>query len=406
MALFASLLAILLALVAALADAVPGPGARAHSCVFGYNNDFYVLGGVGTLANGTIFMKTPYPFTGAEESLNWTSLPDPPWQTIPWVNSQPTFSCSNNRDGKVFLFGNAVGFAYYDPASNAWSTTQPTFKPSVSMSNLMNQSGVASAVWPDGYTISIFVSGPQMYLELDSQNMTMDGVSVPGFKEDYGSFCMDVVKTTPPLPVVCGGSTSMGYSDTCWQLGLGNLSTPFAALPEAQDACSLIAFETHFVVWPGFLSTYYSAGFPPKPINPDMYIFDMNNRSNGWGTIPNVQGSAYLPIYDYIGATVMPNTSTAVLFGGQDIFSTSYSSVIYQFNLSTNLWVTPFPSPNLGPPPGTSESGPPQKKSHVGAISASKSSGPRAPQTIDPKVYRSPQVPYGEWYAQQQSEQA
>jgi len=88
--------------------------------------------------------KVYYPFSNGDN--NWSSLPDPPWQTMPGVDSYPAFSCAVNRDGKVFLFGTAIGFAIYDITSATWSTTLPTFKPSVSMANLLNQKGLAAAV--------------------------------------------------------------------------------------------------------------------------------------------------------------------------------------------------------------------------------------------------------------------
>lgn len=126
-----------------------------------------------------------------------------------WVNSHPKFPCSINRDGKVFLFGNTIGFATYDATTAFWSARQPIFTPPVSMASLLNQEGMAAEVWPDGYTICIFATGTPMYMQLNSQSMTMDGIPVPIFPPSLHGFCMGVVQGIPPnlpTPVVCGGS--------------------------------------------------------------------------------------------------------------------------------------------------------------------------------------------------------
>jgi len=90
------------------------------------------------------------------------------------------------------------------------------------MANLLSQQGISAAVGPDGYTISILATSPPTYMELNSRTMTMNGTAVKGFIPDLLGFCMDVVPTTPPTPVVCGGSFENGnsFSSLCWQLGL------------------------------------------------------------------------------------------------------------------------------------------------------------------------------------------
>ncbi|GJJ69148.1 protein angel [Entomortierella parvispora] len=127
---------------------------------------------------------------------------------MPSVDSYPGFSCAVNRDGKVVLFGNAVGFAVYDITSATWSATPPTLKPSVSMANLLNQKGMAAAVWPDGYTNSIFATGISTFMEFNSQNMTMDGAPVLEYPPYLHGFCMAAVQTTPQTPVTFMGDTS------------------------------------------------------------------------------------------------------------------------------------------------------------------------------------------------------
>lgn len=162
------------------------------------------------------------------------SLPDPPqWQTMTAVDSTPQFHCAVNRDGKVFLFGNAVGYAVYDTSSGVWSTATPEFLSSLSMSNLLNQQDIGAAVHPDGYTTSVLATSPPTYMEFNSRISTFDGAAVPGFTENLHSFCMDIVQTSPPTPVICGGSTSATYSGACWQFGAS--PAPFTSLPSSQD---------------------------------------------------------------------------------------------------------------------------------------------------------------------------
>lgn len=44
-----------------------------------------------------------------------------------------------------------------------------------------------------------------------------------------------------------------------------------------------------------------------------------------------------------------------MIYGGRDIASRNYSSVLCKFNLQTKLWVAPFPSPQLGSPPSAAD---------------------------------------------------
>lgn len=98
------------------------------------------------------------------------------------VDSTPQFIVLSILMEWSSSFGNAVGFAVFDIPSGLWNTTQLTIASSVSMANLLNQQGMGASAWQDGYTISVFVSSPQTYMQLETRNMTMDGVSVPGFK--------------------------------------------------------------------------------------------------------------------------------------------------------------------------------------------------------------------------------
>jgi len=282
------------------------------------------------------------------------------------ADTAPQFHCAANYDGKVFLFGNAVGFAVFDIPTGAWSTSPPTFaSSSISMANLLNQQGVSAAVGPDGYTISILATTPPTYMELNSRTMTMNGTAVTGFTPNIHGFCMDVMPTTPPMPIVCGGSVSGSYSNSCWQFGLGaSSSKPFATLLQAQDSCTLVAFGTHFIIWPGYLSTYHTPTLAPlaTAYNPDMTRYDLSTSS--WTTISNLQGQDYLPLSSYLASIIMPGTSTSVFFGGQNPVSAAASRLIYYFNLQSNTWVDsigqaakPFPTP-AAPSPSSSPSSP------------------------------------------------
>ncbi|GJJ69151.1 hypothetical protein EMPS_01497 [Entomortierella parvispora] len=305
------------------------------------------------------------------------------------VDSVPQFHCATTYDGKVFLLGNALGFAIYDIATGAWSTAPPTFSSSsISMTNLLNQQGISAAVGPDGYTVSILATSPPTYMEINSCTMTMSGVALQGFTPNLHGFCMDVMPTNPPTPIVCGGSTAGLYSSSCWQLGLGATSSkPFATLLQAQDGCTLAAYDTHFTVWPGYLSTYHSVQPVSTAYNPDMTVYDMATAS--WSTIPNLQGLNYLPLSTYLSSTTMPGTGTTVFFGGQNPVSSNVSRMVYYFDLQSSNWVNaigqasnPFPTVVSSPSQSffsspTSPSGPPSSAptsagssshSNVGAI--------------------------------------
>lgn len=187
-----------------------------------------------------------------------------------------------------------------------------------------------------------------MYMEFNSQNLTMDGAPVSGYPPYLHEFCMGVVLTTPPTPVICGGSDSEIYSDACWQLGLTS-SAKIATLPFAQDGCAMVTNSTHFLAFPGFYDIFNN--------NTAIYtqdraldLYDLGSKN--WTYIPNYQpNTVHLPLYDYISATVMPGTGIAMIYGRQDIGTGAYSSVVYEFNLQTNAWVTPFPSPQPAPSP-------------------------------------------------------
>ena len=278
-----------------------------------------------------------------------------------WVNIPPQFHCAVNRDGKVFLFGNTVGFAVFDIPSGSWSTTPPTFKSSVAMANLLGQFGLSAAIHPDQYTISILTTSPPTYMELDSRTMTIDGVAVPGFTTNLHGYCMDVIPTNPPTPVVCAGGlgtdASGTYTDACWKFGLSASSppTPFATIPSSQDGCSLIAFGTRFIIFPGYLATYHIVGPSASAPNPNMYVYDMTAKS--WSSVSNVQGTSYLPPLSYTSAATMPGTSIAVLYGGTNVNTSALYGNVGAFDLQTNLWVNvvnkaanPFPSPPAATP--------------------------------------------------------
>ena len=100
----------------------------------------------------------------------------------------------------------------------------------------MNQTGIRAMPHPDGYTISIMVSTPPMYMEMNSRTTNISGVLVPGFLESAHGFCMDIVPgTAARTPVGCGGSFNGIYTASCWKLGLGTPLTSFTNLSEAQD---------------------------------------------------------------------------------------------------------------------------------------------------------------------------
>jgi len=299
------------------------------------------------------------------------------------VDSTPQFHCAVNRDGKVFLFGNAVGFAVYDIPSRVWSTPVPTYKSSISSANLLNQQGLNAAVHPDGYTISILSTTPPTYMELDSRAMTIDGLAVQGFTQNLHGFCMGVVATSPPTPVVCAGSTLAVYSGACWQLGLGSASAsvPFANLP-AQDGCSLMAYGTKFMVIPGYLQTYHTVPTTATTINPDMQSYDLASQTKAWTTISNAQQANPLLVRVYNAASIMPGTGVAVVFGGYNPGLNTVYGGIYFLDMSSGQWVNtvnpasnPFPtqpSPSAsGSAPSASTSGGSTVPSHASASSSS-----------------------------------
>ncbi|KAG0056219.1 hypothetical protein BGZ83_005951 [Gryganskiella cystojenkinii] len=363
------ILILVLGLVLACTGAMAGQGSRDNSCSFGYNNTYYIMGGTvelymdtSTFFNFTNFLSTPLPLT-LGDTFTWTALPDPPqWTAMPSVDSTPQFHCAVNRDGKVFLFGNAVGFAIYDIHTRSWSTTAPTFKAPIAMSNLLNQQGLNAAVHPDGYTISILTSSPQAYyMELDSRTMTLQGVAVPGFTQNVHGFCMDVVATNPPTPVACAGSTSAVYSGACWQFGLGSsASFPFTSLPSgSQDGCSLLAYNSEFMIIPGYLQGYHTSPPSATAINPDTTIYNFA-APKGWSTISNAQQPKQLPLRVYMAATVMPGTDTAILFGGYQPGLNLVYGDMYLVDMKNGNWANtinaaanPFPSPSSTASPST-----------------------------------------------------
>ncbi|GJJ69045.1 hypothetical protein EMPS_01391 [Entomortierella parvispora] len=338
----------------------------------------------GTFFNASNFLSAPLPMSEAGV-ITWTALPDPPqWVAMAGVDTTPQFHCAVNRDGKVFLFGNAVGFAVYDIASRVWSTPVPTYK-SVSSANLLNQQGLNSAVQPDGYTISILATTPPTYMELDTSTMTIEGIAVEGFTENLHGFCMDVVATSPPTPVVCGGSTLAVYSGACWQLGLGSASAsvPFANIP-AQDGCSLMAYGTKFMVISGYLQTYHTTLPTATTINPDMLSYDLAAQNKTWTTISNSQQANPLPVRCYNSANAMPGTGAAIIFGGYNPGTNVVYDNIYFLDLSSGQWVSnispasnPFPTPSpsaSGAAPSATKSGNSGAPTHPTSPSSSSSS--------------------------------
>ena len=333
-------------------------------------------------------MSTPLPITEGTNNL-WTSLPDPPaWtvMTTDTINLPPQSHCAVNRDGKVFLFGTTIGFAVFDIASERWSANPPTFQSGLSMANLLNPYGINSAVFPDQYTIAIFSSTPPTYMELDSRTLTISGVAEPGFTSNLHGFCMDVIPTNPPVPVVCGGSIqppvgALFYSGDCWQFGLNAsiTSNPFATMPSGQDGCSLLASGSQFIVFPGYLSTYHPTPPPVSAANPDMYLYDMT--TNVWSTVPNIQDKSYIPLAPYASAATMPGTDTAVLYGGLNPISGLMYGLIGIFDLQGNQWVQEVNRPaNLSSPPpldtpGSSGGSSGGGKSNIGAIAGGTAGG-------------------------------
>ncbi|KAG0055698.1 hypothetical protein BGZ83_007705 [Gryganskiella cystojenkinii] len=280
------------------------------------------------------------------------------------VNQAPQFHCSVNYDGKVFLFGNAVGFAVFDIPSSTWSTTPPTFKSSAaSVTNFQNQVGINSAVHPDGYTISIFSTTPPVYMELYSRNMTIDAIAVPNYPNALHGFCMDVLATTPPKAVVCGGSNSDGtsYTDSCWQLGLGDASAsrPFGTMLYAQDGCSLVAFGTQFLIVPGYIAAYHVTAPLATDRNLDMQLYDWN--ANTWKNISNLQTGFSFPIVEYPATNMMPGTNVMFIYGGKSPANGNSYNTMATMDLSTFTWVhrvdpakNPFPTPSANDPSGNS----------------------------------------------------
>ncbi|KAI7829807.1 hypothetical protein BC939DRAFT_440677 [Gamsiella multidivaricata] len=64
-------------------------------------------------------------------TVTWTKLPEPPgWQAMSSLDSTPQFGCACNKDGKIFLFGNIVGFAVFDIRTQTWDTGAPSFQTS------------------------------------------------------------------------------------------------------------------------------------------------------------------------------------------------------------------------------------------------------------------------------------
>lgn len=297
------------------------------------------------------------------------------------INLPPQFDCSVNKDGKVFLFGNSVGYAVYDISKGSWSTTPPLFQSGLSITNLQKQYGVSSAVFPDQYTIAIFTSSPPTYMELNSQTMAIKGVAVPGFTANLHGYCMDVVPMDPPVPVVCGGASDPStqlYSDGCWRFGLSNATPaiPFTSLPSGQDGCALVGFGSHFIVFPGYLSSYHQYMPIATAANPNMNLYDMNEGN--WSTIPNIQGSNFIPLVPYVSAATMPGTGKAILFGGLNPAAWIMYELVGIFDLQTNLWINavnpaanPFPSSSSSS--GSDEGG--GGKANVGAIAGGVAGG-------------------------------
>ncbi|KAF9349870.1 hypothetical protein BGX26_011901 [Mortierella sp. AD094] len=339
------------------ASAGTGPGPRSEACTFGYNNTYYVLGGIMDASDlYSVFVSTPLPLSLNGTNSVWIDLPSPPgWQPMSPKTALPQFHCACNKDGKVFLFGNVIGFAVYDTQTGKWDIPQPAFSnPILSINSFRSQEGLHSAVHPDGYTISIVTTAnmdarPQIYpiyMVLDSRNMTINGVVQTGLTSYHG-FCMGVIPTTPTTSeaIMCGGSFQTNYSSYCYQLNLVGFPIQIATLPAAQDACSLIPFNNGFLFVQGFLSTNLngtSVNFPPPSVPNPMSFFGLNSKS--WTTVPNNQ-QLYLPSLFYVSATLMPGTNTVVFEGGWSQRSPTTDG-IYMFNINNNSFV-----PRVDPAP-------------------------------------------------------
>ncbi|KAI1320086.1 hypothetical protein EDD11_002058 [Mortierella claussenii] len=225
------------------------------------------------------------------------------------------------------------------------------------MSNLYNQSGVRAAIHTDGYTISVLVTSPPIYMMVDTRSRSITGRSISNIAPNLHGYCMDFIPDVN-IPVVCAGSVNGTYTTACFGLTPGsNSPTVYTNLPVPQDGCTLVGYKSGFLYIPGYLVNYRTSPPMASTPNPAMGFYDMSRRA--WSAVLSSQFDIILRTRMYAFATVMPGTNATILYGGSALDSTRYSD-IHIFDLISKTWLSslsPVQDQYLRSPSSSSSSG-------------------------------------------------
>ncbi|KFH63111.1 hypothetical protein MVEG_11148 [Podila verticillata NRRL 6337] len=321
-----------------IASAV-GAGPRSAACAFGFNNTFYIMGGLmDTTQDHYNFASTPLPITSGDKSPMWAQLPNPPsWQNMRDLSSPPQFDCACTKHGKVFLFGNNVGFAIYDITKGSWDAQTPTFEtPGLSLANLQNQAGLRAAVHSDGYHISVVATSPPTYMVLNSEHNTIQSVSIPDLPSHLYGYCLGVIPDSSQ-PALCGGSKVGIFSGECFLLHLtGNVALSNAtSIPDQLEGCALVPYKDGFFFNHGYHRSY--ASLPPYTPLPYPGLYYYYAKASLMTLIPKTQLIAY-PVRWYVATAVMPGSNVAIFYGG-GMDGLNFTSDFAILNMTDATWV-------------------------------------------------------------------
>ncbi|KAF9993096.1 hypothetical protein BGZ80_005336 [Entomortierella chlamydospora] len=288
--------------------------------------------------NYSVFASTPISELSGT-TANWTKLPDPPqWKSMTSYYPSSQFDCAATSDGKVFLFGNDVGFAQYDIQSAKWDDTPPKFTSTgVSMKNLLNQQGLRATVDIDRTSIVIVSSSPPTFMRLNPQTKEISGTSIYTITSGLRGFCLGIIQKNPEKVILCGGSYYHQES-SCYELVTQSTSVytnSFNSLPSSQEGCSIVSHDAGYFVNQGLMSSNANApSWTDNNSGSSSSVF--YSVQNGlWTEYHNSLSNSY-PLRGYSAATYIPNMKMAVIYGGV-LPGQNTSSEIYTLNLTDTI---------------------------------------------------------------------
>ncbi|KAF9430747.1 hypothetical protein BGZ76_000727 [Entomortierella beljakovae] len=278
------------------------------------------------------------PLAGLTDSPSWTKLPDPPqWKAMTSYNTDSQFDCAVTSSGKVFLFGNQIGFAEYNIQSKSWDSSPPKFTSSaittVSMKNLLNQSGLRATTDIDKTSIIIVSTSPPVFMRLNPDTKEISGTVIYTLISGLRGFCLGAIQKNPEQVILCGGAY-YNQNDDCSLLTPGTedvRTNTFKDLPIAQEGCSIDSFDVGYMLNQGLSTGKSTPNWAGDNSGASSSLLFTSNGGQ-WTQIKNSITTQY-PLRAYSAVTYVPSMKTAVVYGGVTP-QQNISSEIYTLNLA------------------------------------------------------------------------